>query len=158
MITGRKRASGAMLRASATERLIGCSMKSVAAHSLLQRRLGLHRAPQVEHRLDVLVLLVAVEGDVQRPGDAVEDAGDAHQPLEVGAAVAADLELEAALAVGRDDFGERLGQAVLDARAGRLVGGRDRVDQADGVARLDARRRPQAGEEGGEVEARRGRE
>ena len=79
------------------------------------------------------------------PATRVEDAGDAHQPVEVGPAVAADLELEAALAVGRDDFVERLGQAVVDARAGRLVGRDDRVDQADGVARLDARapaRRP----------------
>ena len=39
---------------------------------LLQRRLGLHRAPQGDDRIDVLVLLVAVERDVQRPGDAVE--------------------------------------------------------------------------------------
>ncbi len=51
----------------------------------------------------------------------VEDAGDSHEPVEVGLAIAADLELEAALAVGRDDFGERLRQAVVDARAGRLV-------------------------------------
>ena len=84
MITGRKRASGAMLRASATDRLIGCSMKSVAAHSFCSAgsaSIALHSST---HRLDVLVLLVAVEGDVQRPGDAVEHAGDAHQPIEVG--------------------------------------------------------------------------
>ena len=41
---------------------------------LLQRRLGFHRAPQLDDRFDVLVLLVAVEGDVQRPGDAVDEA------------------------------------------------------------------------------------
>ncbi len=89
---------------------------------------------------------------MERARDRVEDAGDSHEPVEVGLAVAADLELEAALAVGRDDFGERLGQAVVDARAGRLVARRDRVDQADGVARLDRRRRLQAGEKAGEVE------
>ena len=52
--------------------------------------------------------------------------------------VAADLELEVAVAVGRDDLLERLRQAVVDARAGRLVGRDDRVDEADRVARLDA--------------------
>jgi hypothetical protein len=97
-------------------------------------------------------LLVAVERDVQS-GDAVEDARDPDQPLEIGTAVAADLELEATLAVGGDDFLERLGQAVVDARARGLVARRDRIDEADRVARLDARGRREAGQEGAEVEA-----
>ena len=85
MITGRWRASGAMLRASATWRLIGCSMKSVAAQSCCSAgsaSIALHSATT---RVDVLVLLVAVERDVQWPGAAVEHRGDLHQPLEVGA-------------------------------------------------------------------------
>ena len=87
-----------MLRESATWRLIGCSMKSVAAQ------------------------------------------------------LAADLELEAALAVRGDDLVERLGQAVVDARARRLVGSGDRIDEPDRVPRLDARHRREAGEEAIEIE------
>ena len=64
---------------------------------------------------------------------------------------AGDLELEPAVAVGGDHLFQRLGQAVADALG--LVGARDRVDQADGVARGDRARRPQPGEEGVEVEA-----
>ena len=76
------------------------------------------------------------------PVDAIEDTGDLGQALEVGRDVAADLQLEVALAVSGDDFGQGLRQAVAD----RLRRGQDRVDHADGVAGVDARRRPQAGQ------------
>ena len=64
MMTGRERASGATLRASATWRLIGCSMKSVAAHSRCSAGSASIALPQLDDRLDVVVLLVAVERDV----------------------------------------------------------------------------------------------
>ena len=158
MMTGRCRASGAMLRAEcdlALDRLLDEERRRT---ELLQPRLGLHRAPQLDGGLDVVVLLVAVERDVERAGDRVEDAGDLYQALDVGLPVAAHLELESALAVRGDHFVERLGQAVVDPRAGRLVAGDDRVEQADRVPRLDAAHRLEAGEKGGEVEAGRGRE
>ena len=120
-----------------------------------QARLGVHPPPEREHALDVVVLLVAVEAAAVAAGDAVEHAGDPRQPLDVGLDVAGDLELEPALAVGGDHLLERLRQAVADA-LGR-VGGGDRVDQADGVAGGDRRRRLQAGEEGGGSRSRPGR-
>ena len=152
MITGRmprQRGDAARQRHLALDRLLD---EEGGGAELLQRRLGLHRFPEVDDRVDVLVLLVAVEGDAQPLGHRVEHAGDLHQPLDVGLAVAADLELEAALAVGGDHFLERLGQAVADARARRLVGGDDRVDQPDRVPGGDAAHRLEVGEEGGEVE------
>jgi hypothetical protein len=118
---------------------------------LVQPRLGLDRRPQLEGGFDVVVLLVAVDRDVQAL-DAVEHARDPEQPVEVGADVTRDLELEAALAVACDDLLERLRQAVVDPRPRRLVGGGDGVDEADGVARLDRRHRLEAGEKGVEVE------
>ena len=87
-----------------------------------QARLGVHALPEREHAVDVVVLLVAVERGAVAAVDAVEHAGDARQPLDVGVDVAGDLELEPALAVGGDDLLERLGQAVADALG--LVGAR----------------------------------
>ena len=89
MMTGRKRASGcdaARQRDLALDRLLDEERRRAQP---LQRRLGLHRLPQLGDRLDVFVLLVAVERDVDRLADAVEHAGDPRQALEVGLEVAA---------------------------------------------------------------------
>ena len=75
------------------------------------------------------------------------------EALEVGRDIAADLQLVIAAAVVAHDLLERLGKAVVDALAGLLVAGGDRIDEADGVADLDRRRHAQAAEEGADVEA-----
>ena len=69
----RQRRDAARERDLALDRLLDEERRGA---ELLQRRLGLHRAPQVDDRVDVLVLLVAVERDVQRLGAPVEHAGD----------------------------------------------------------------------------------
>ena len=66
----------------------------------------------------------------------VEHGRDARQAIDVGVDVPADLQLEIAVAVSRDNLFQTLRQAVVDALAFRL-GARERIDQADGVARVN---------------------
>ena len=117
-----------------------------------QPRLRADPAPQVDDRVDVIELLVAVERREIGLRDAVEHRGDARQAIDVGIERARDLELEIAVAVGRDHLLQALRQAVVEPLAGefRL---RQRVDQTDGVAREDRRRRRKAREERVEIEA-----
>lgn len=63
------------------------------------------------------------------------------------------LELEVVYAVNRHHHAQGFGQAVADTRAFGLVVGFNRVDLADGVARGDARRGLEGGQEGAEVDA-----
>ena len=58
----------------------------------------------------------------------VEHGGDARQPVDVGIDVPTHLQLVKSAAVVPDDLLERLGQAVVDALALLLVGGRDGID------------------------------
>jgi hypothetical protein len=101
-----------------------------------QPRLGLHRAPQGQGAIGVLVLLVAIQRRVVG-GAGVEHGRDAAQPLHVGAEVAAHLQLPEAVAVGGEHLLQRFRQTVIHAL--RLVGGDDRVEQADRVAGVDSR-------------------
>ncbi len=122
-----------------------------AAAQLRQSRFGAHALPQRQHAAHVVVLLVAVQRGAVAAGYRVQHAGDAGQPVDVGVDVAGHLELEPALPVGGHHLVQRFGQAIVHAMG--LVGARDRVDQAHGVAGIDVRRRLQAGQEAAEVEA-----
>ena len=139
MITGRSRASGSTERDSATARLIGCSMNSVDCDEPGQRRRLLDLAPQLDDALDVVVLLVAVERGAVVARTGIEHGGDAAQPFEVGLDVAAHLQLVVAAAIVGDDLLQGLGQAVIDALRRRPVGRRQRIDQPDRMAHVDAR-------------------
>ena len=75
------------------------------------------------------------------------------EAIDVGLERAADLELEIAVAVGGDHLLQALRQAVVQPLARRL-GLRQRIDQPDGVAHEDRRRRRKLGEECLEIEAR----
>ena len=116
-------------------------------------RLGADPAPQGDHRVGVLELLVAVERCEIGLWHAVEHRGDARQPIDVGVERARDLELEMVVSVGRDHLLQAFGQAVVEPLAGgfRL---RQRIDQPDRVAREDRWRRRQVLEERVEIEAR----
>ena len=116
-------------------------------HQPLQRRRLAHAPPQLGDALDVVVLLVAVERRAVVAGVAVEHGGDAREAVEIGRDVAAHLQLVVAAAVVAHDLLERLRQPVVDALAGLLVGGDDRIDQPDRVPHGDVRARPQAAEE-----------
>jgi hypothetical protein len=107
--------------------------------------------PQLQHAFDAVVLLVAVQRAAVAAVDAVQHRGDAQQSRHVGVDVASHLELEPAVAVGGNHLFQRLGQAVAHGLVG--VGAGDRVDEADRVARGDVFRRPQAAQEGVEIEA-----
>ena len=96
-------------------------MKTTLSHSRCSPGSALHALPQLQHAVDAVVLLVAVQRAAVAAVDAVEHAGDAQQPLHVGVDVAGHLELEPAVAVGGDHLFQRLGQAVADTLA--LVGG-----------------------------------
>ena len=65
----------------------------------------------------------------------------------------ADLELVIAVAVGRDDFFEAFRQVRRRCRLPIGLGARQRIDQPDGVARMDRRRRREAAEQLAEIEA-----
>ena len=111
-----------MLRASATWRLIGCSMKSVAAQSFCSA--GSASIDSHSSTTDSTSSYCSLPSSVTcRPVTRSSTRRDPDQPVEIGAPIAAHLELEAALAVPRDDFLERLGQAIVDARPRRLVAG-----------------------------------
>ncbi len=110
-----------------------------------------HRPPQLEHAVDVPVLLVAVEADHVRIGQPVEHRGDRRQPRHVGVHVTADLELEIAVTVDGDHLLQGLRQAVVDPFALATVGGDDRIDHADGMAGVNARGGAEPGEERGDV-------
>ena len=59
-------------------------------------------------------MLVAVERDEIRPGDAIQHGRNFGQPCQIGIEIAADLELEVAVAVGGDDFFQRFRQIITD--------------------------------------------
>src|SRR6266480_1873586 len=83
------------------------------------------------------VLLVAVERRLVGLLAAIEDGRDGDEALDVGLRIAADLELEPAVPVARDDLGKRIGQAVVEL----FFCGRHRVEQADGMPGRDGLRR-----------------
>ena len=114
----------------------------------LQERRILHPAPQFEQRRDIIVLFVAVKRDEVRPSQAIENGGNLGQSGQIGVEVAANLELEIAVAVGRHDFLQRFRQAIADL-SGMTA---DRVDQPDGMARGDGARRCQLREKTRHVE------
>ena len=114
----------------------------------LQRRRILHPPPQFKQRRDIVVLLVAVKGDEVRALEAIENGGNLRQPRQIGVAIAADLELEITVAIGRHDFLERFRQAVAD-KPGMTA---DDIDQPDGMARGDGNRRRQLREKARDVE------
>ncbi len=94
-------------------------------------------------------MLVAVERH-RVPGQPVEDRCDPHQSRNVGLGVAAELDLEIAIAVRGDHLFERRRQAVV--RALRIVAGVERIEDADRVPRGDRRSRFQAAQKSVEVE------
>ena len=75
-------------------------------------RRSLHAPPQIEQRVEIVILLVAVERDMVGPGDAVQHGRDLDQPLQIGVDHAAHLELEKSVAIGRNHLFQRLRQAV----------------------------------------------
>ena len=113
MITGLIRDSVDTSLSRACLRLIGCSMNRMLASQALQPRRALHAPPQIEQGGEIVVLLVAVERGMIGAGDRVQHRRDLGEALQIGVDVAADLELEEGVAVGRDDFFERLRQAVV---------------------------------------------
>ena len=119
-----------------------------------QGRRLLDLAPQFDDALDVVVLLVAVEGRAVVAGAGVEHGGDAAEPLEIGRDVAADLQLVVAAAIVGHDLLEGLRQSVVHTLRRRPVGGGQRIDQADRVAHLDAGCRREAGQERAEIGVR----
>ena len=76
----------------------------------LQRR---HAAQQLDHPLDVSVLLVAVERGVIVPGDALEHERDGGEALHVGRRIARELHLVPAVPVASHHLLERLRQPVV---------------------------------------------
>ena len=76
-----------------------------------------------------------------------------HEALDVGVDLPRDLQLVIAVAVRRDDLFEAFRQPVVDPLAVGL-GARQRIDQPDGVARMDRRRGREAAEQLAEIEAR----
>ena len=97
-------------------------------------------------------MLVAVERHFVGLSRAVEHRGDLRQPLNIGIALAAYLELEVNMAIGGDDLFQALRQPVVQALA-LCVSARDGVDKTNGVARENRIGRFQAGEKSVEVEA-----
>ena len=110
---------------------------------------ALHTPPQIEQGIEIVILLVAVERDVIGPGNAVKHCRDFGEAPQVGVRVAADLELEEGVAIGRNDLLQRFRETVID--LARLAG--NDVHQADRVARGDARAGCQLREETLHVEA-----
>ena len=108
-------------------------MNIVLATSRCQLRRCLHAPPQFEQRFDVVILLVAVERDEIRLRRRIEYRGDFDQPLQIGNDIAADLELEIAVAVGRHHLLQRFRQTVADLV--RMTG--NDIHQADSVASGD---------------------
>ena len=85
-----------------------------------QLRRGLHPPPQIEQGIEIVILLVAVERHVIGLGYAVQHRRDLGKALQVGVRVAADLELEEGVAIGRND----LLAEIPAGRHGRRWGGR----------------------------------
>src|SRR3954471_38430 len=108
------------------------------------------RVTQRDHGIDVRELLVAVERDGVF-GQAVEDRRDIDEPREVAIEIAAQLDLEIAVAVSPDDLLERDRKPV---RAGhRRTVAFERIGKADRVSSSNAVTARQAGEEGVQREA-----
>ena len=100
-----------------------------------ERRRLRHRLEEPREVAERLVLLVAVQrDDVGLRDETVEGRGDGLEPGEVLVMPPAHLDLEMPEPVGLDALLERLRQAVAQPAVGRDVGGRDRVEETDGVA------------------------
>jgi hypothetical protein len=89
-VSRRERADVALERGLPLDRLLD---EGDAPAQAREARLGVHPAPEREHALDVVVLLVAVETAAVAAVDAVEHGGDACEPLDVGLDVTATLSL-----------------------------------------------------------------
>ena len=124
-------------------------------HDLLvqpcQRRRRLDPRDQLEEVVGAPVLLVAVERDVERASAAVEHGGNRLEPRDVLVQPAGHLDLQIGDAVALEVVLQGLGQAVVDRRL-EAVGGRDRIEEADGVPHMQALQRP-VGQEGADLVA-----
>ena len=116
----------------------------------LELRRRLHAPPQIEQRLDVVVLLVAVERGEIRLGARIEYRRDLAQPLQIGGHIAADLKLEIAVAVGGHHLFQRFRQSVADLAG--MTG--DDVDQPNRVPCGDCFGGRELREKAGRIEAR----
>ena len=117
-------------------------------------RRGGQRSPELEHAVDRLVLLVAVEGDHVGARPAIEHCGDRLQTRDVGRHVTADLQLEVRVPIRRHHVFEGLGQSIVDPASGALIGGGDGIDETHRVSSVETVGVPEAGEERIKSEAR----
>jgi len=122
---------------------------AVGSQRLALRALRTDAAPEIvdgRHRFE---LFVAIERYCV-PGQPVEDRGDPQQSRDVGVDVAAELDLEIAIAVRGDHLFQRRRLAVV--RTLHIVAGIERVEHADRMPRGDRRSRLQAAQKSVEVE------
>ncbi len=143
-----KRRHRACQRVGATDRLLD---EDRARGQPLEGRGLVHAPPQRGNALDIVVLLVAIERGLVRRTRSIEHRRDAREPIEILIELAADFQLEVTMTIALDHLFERLGQTVV-ARGLHVARG-DRIDHADGMARIENGGRVQCAEPTREIEA-----
>src|SRR5439155_25093227 len=147
-LRSRERGDADLLRCIARQRLLD---PENARRKSVQRTARFDRVPERDDAVDLVELLVAVEGDVIRIGDPLQDCRGAADAIEVGGGIARKLELEVARPMRGDDFLERFGQTVTEASLDLVR--RERIEQPDRMAQRNLGARLQRAEQRRKVDA-----